>query len=74
MFTKICSLSSQIEAELVISLLNQHGLNPLNLNISSNVSLGGVDQFYTVQIPTAQVEEAVQYLTEKGYEKNIITS
>lgn len=43
---------TQIEAELLISLLRQAGLHPLELGTSSHYSLAGVDIDYSVRVPT----------------------
>jgi hypothetical protein len=46
----------------LISALRSAGLNPLDLNTASNISLGGVDIAYRIQVPTEELSAARELL------------
>lgn len=60
---------TQIEAELLISLLQQAGLHPLELDTSSHYSLAGVDIDYSVRVPTEELAQAKEVL--RAYDANV---
>ena len=62
-FTTIRSVRTQAEAALVISLLRQAGLHPLDFGTAGHYSLAGADIDYAVQVPTAEAAEARAVLT-----------
>ena len=57
-FTKVRSAQTQAEAGLLISVLQQSGLHPLELDTAGHFSLAGVDVDYSVQVPSEEAEEA----------------
>jgi hypothetical protein len=67
-FTTVRSARTQVEAALIISILQQAGLNPLELGTAGHYSLAGVDVDYSVQVPSEEAEEAKEVLT--AYDAN----
>jgi hypothetical protein len=67
-FTTVRSARTQVEAGLLISLLQQSGLHPLELGTAGHYSLAGVDVDYSVQVPSEEAEEAKNILT--AYDAN----
>ena len=67
-FTRVRSARTQVEAGLIISILRQSGLHPLELGTAGHYSLAGVDVDYSVQVPTDEAEEARNVLT--AYDAN----
>jgi hypothetical protein len=68
-FTTIRSARTQAEAALLISVLRQAGLHPLDLDIAGHYSLAGADIDYAVQVPTVEAAEARAVLT--SHEANV---
>ena len=57
-FTTVRSARTQAEAGLLISVLQQASLHPLELGTYGHWSLAGVDIDYSVQVPSDEAEEA----------------
>jgi hypothetical protein len=62
-FTTIRSARTQAEVALLISVLRQAGLHPLDFDTAGHYSLAGADIDYAVQVPTAEAAEARDVLT-----------
>ena len=67
-FTTIRSTRTQPEAELLISVLQQSGLHPVELGTAGHFSLAGADIEFAVRVPIDEAAEARQVL--KDYEAN----
>jgi len=65
-FTTVRTARTQAEAGLLISILQQSGLHPLELGTSGHYSLAGVDIDYSVQVPSDEAAEAREILTAYG--------
>ena len=61
-FTVVRTTRTAIEADLLIAVLRSHGLHPLDLQTTSNFTLGGDDNSYNVEVPTAEAKEAKEFL------------
>jgi|GEM_PF-1393728 len=62
-FTTVRSARTQAEAGLLISILQESGLHPLELGTSGHFSLAGADIDYSVQVPSDEATEASEILT-----------
>ena len=62
-FTTVRSARSQVEAGLLISILEQSGLHPLELSTAGHYSLAGADIDYAVQVPSDEAVEASEILS-----------
>jgi hypothetical protein len=67
-FTTIRTASTPAEAGLLISILEQAGLHPLELDTASHCTFGGAEIFYSVRVPTDESAEAGEILSE--YDRN----
>jgi hypothetical protein len=63
-FTTVRTTMTPSEAGLFISLLEQAGLHPLELETASQCSFGGAEIFYSVKVPTDESAEAGEILNE----------
>jgi len=63
-FTTVRTARTQVQADLLIGLLKNAGLHPLELDTASHISLAGVDIDYSVRVPSAELEEARKILSE----------
>ena len=72
MYKKICVCGSFGEAGVIFSLLQSNDFNPLEIQVSSHVTLGGVDQGYYIQVPEAEIQGCRELLVDQGYEKNLL--
>lgn len=61
-FTTIRTTRTRAEAGLLISMLQQSGLHPLEIGTSSHYSLAGAEIDYPIQVPTAEAKEAREIL------------
>jgi len=68
-FTTVRTARTQIEAGLLISVLQQAGLHPLELDTSSHYSVAGVDIDYSIRVPTDELAQAGEVLSE--YDTNV---
>ncbi len=64
-FSVVQTARTAIEADVLISALRSAGLNPLDLNTASNISLGGTDIAYRVQVPTEELTAARELLASE---------
>ena len=62
MLRKLLQTRTQVEADLLISLLRAEGLHPSDLRPWPNVSLAGGDLFYTIEVPVQEAEAAGEIL------------
>ncbi len=62
MFQRLQQTRTQIEADLLISRLRAAGLHPADLRIWPNVMLAGAELFYSVDVPTEEIESASQII------------
>jgi hypothetical protein len=67
----IGSWAAQWEADLVISLLQENGFHPSDLETSPNLIIAGPEHFYRVSVPEDEAEDVRAFLRENGYEKNL---
>jgi hypothetical protein len=63
-FSAVRTARTQVEADLLISLLRQAGLHPLELDTSSHFSLAGADIDYSIRVPTIELARAREILSE----------
>jgi hypothetical protein len=63
-FATVRTTGTASEAGLFISILEQAGLHPLELEVASQCSLGGAEMFYSVKVPTEESAEARKILSE----------
>ena len=63
-FTTVRTARTQVEAGLLVSLLQQAGLHPLDLDTAGHFSLAGADIDYSVRVPTDELAEAREILSE----------
>lgn len=69
---RIYAAQSPMDAEIVISMLRVHGLNPSNLEWSPHISLAGGDLCYYVSIPPEEVARATAILEAKGFAQGLM--
>jgi hypothetical protein len=65
-FIRICSCSNEVEAGMVVSILQEAGFNPLDYVKSPHVSLGGIDANFFAEVPEGEAEQARIFLHEFG--------
>lgn len=63
-FTTVRTTRTPSEAGLFISILEQAGLHPLELETASQCTFGGAEIFYSVKVPTEESAEAGKILSE----------
>ncbi len=63
-FATVCTTRTPIEADLLISVLRDAGLHPLELGTFGHVFLGGADIDYAVRVPAAELLEAQDLLRQ----------
>lgn len=63
-FSIVCSTRTQVEADLIISVLRDAGLHPLELDTFGHFSLAGADVDYSVRVPTPELADARELLRE----------
>ena len=63
-FTTVRTARTQIEAGLLISMLEHAGLHPLEVDTSSHFSIAGVDIDYSIRVPTAELAQAREVFSE----------
>ena len=59
-FRTVRTARTEVEAGLLISVLQQSGLHPLELGTAGHYSLAGADIEYSVQVPSEEATEARQ--------------
>ena len=52
---------------MIISLLQSNGFNPLELQTSPLVGIGGADIFFYVQIPAEEYKQAKEFLLSNDF-------
>ena len=62
-FTTIRRARTEAKAGLLISILQQSGLHPLELGTSGHYSLAGADFDYAVEVPNDEAAEAREILS-----------
>jgi len=67
-FTTLRTARTQIEAGLLISVLQQAGLHPLEFDPSSHYSVAGVEIDYPIRLPTDELAQAREVLS--AYDAN----
>ena len=63
-FTIIRTVRTHAEAGLLVSILQQAGLHPMELDTASNFSIGGAEIDYAVRVPNSEATEAREILSE----------
>lgn len=61
-FSVLKTTRTAIEAEMLIAALRSAGLHPRDLDTASHFSFAGVDISYHVEVPTAELEAAREFL------------
>ena len=61
-FSNLCTAPTQIEAEMIISLLRAEGLHPMELGTNAYGPVGGGSQFYSNRVPTTDLATAQELL------------
>jgi hypothetical protein len=61
-FTTVRTARTEAEAGLLLSVLQQSGLHPLELGTAGHYTLAGADIEYSVQVPTEEAAEAREVL------------
>ena len=61
-FSTLCSAPTQIEAEMIISLLRSEGLHPMDLGTNAYGPPGGGSMFYSIRVPTAELATAQELM------------
>ena len=67
-FTTVRTARTQTEAGLLISILQESGLHPLELGTSGHYSLGGAEIDYSVKVPSDEATVAREILS--AYDAN----
>jgi hypothetical protein len=72
-FTTVRTTRTASEAGLFISILEQAGLHPLELETANQSTFGGAEIFYSVKVPTEESAEAREilnaYASNSAYNK-----
>ncbi len=63
-FETVRTTRTQVEADLLISVLRDAGLHPLDLQTFGHVSFAGADIDYSVRVPASELAEARQILSQ----------
>jgi hypothetical protein len=63
-FSTVRCTRTQVEADLLIGVLQAAGLHPLELETFSHVSLAGADVDYSVRVPTSELARAREVLNK----------
>jgi hypothetical protein len=69
---KIAFFDNYSEACLAANQLKEKNVNTLDVNTSNHVSIAGAEQFYYIEVPSEDVENAKTALVEMGYKQHII--
>lgn len=72
MSVRIAAIKEQAFAGLIISQLQEVGLNPIDISTSGHVALGGAEQYYYIAVVEEEAAKAKEALIDLGYEKYII--
>ena len=65
-FSIVRRAQSQAEAGLMISLLQEAGLHPVELSTAFHVSMAGPEFDYAVKVPVEEAERAAEILNAYG--------
>jgi len=68
-FSTVRTTRTQAEADLLIGVLLTSGLHPLELETFGHISLAGADVDYSVRVPTSELVQAREVLSE--YDANV---
>jgi hypothetical protein len=68
-FSIVRSTRTQVEADLLIGILRTAGLHPLELDTFGHFSLAGADVDFSVRVPTSELTQAREVLSE--YDANV---
>lgn len=63
-FSIVRSSRTQAEAALLVSVLQAAGLHPLELDTFDHFSLAGADVDFSVRVPTSELPQAREVLSE----------
>lgn len=69
-FSTVRSTRTQVEADLLIGVLQAAGLHPLELETFGHISLAGADVDYSVRVPTSELAKAREVLSD--YDTNAV--
>jgi hypothetical protein len=61
-FAILRTTRTSIEADVLIAALRAAGMHPLDLETASHISLAGTDISYHVEVPTAELSAAREFL------------
>jgi hypothetical protein len=70
-FSIVRRAQSQAEAGLMISLLQEAGLHPLELATAFHVSMIGPEFDYAVKVPAGEAERAAEILNAYGSSEGV---
>jgi hypothetical protein len=68
-FSVVRSARTQIEAALLVSVLQAAGLHPLELDTFGHFSLAGAEVDFSIRVPTTELTQAREVLSE--YDSNV---
>lgn len=72
MFRRVLFTESHATALLIRSLLLEAGFHPAPVPDAEHVFLAGADRGYYIEVPAEQVAEVVEFLTEEGYQADVL--
>lgn len=72
MSVRVAAIKEQAFAGLIISQLQEAGLNPIEINGSGHVSLGGAEQYYYISVTEDEADQSREALIDLGYEEYLI--
>ena len=61
-FSTLCTAQTQIEAEMILSILRAEGLHPMELGTNAYGPPGGGSMFYSVRVPTTELAMAQELM------------
>ncbi len=61
-FSTLCTAPTQIEAEMILSILRAEGLNPMDLGTNAYGPAGGGSMFYSIRVPTTELATAQELM------------
>lgn len=72
MIVRLAAIKEQAFAGLIISQLQEVGLNPIDISTSGHVSLGGAEQYYYIAVVEEEAAKTKEALIDLGYEEYLI--
>ena len=72
MSVRLAAIKEQAFAGLIISQLQEVGLNPIEISNSGHISLFGAEQYYYIAVVKEEAATAREALIDLGYEEYLI--